>query len=751
MRIKKRTLFISLISFFLIIIISGVVYYFNQKIYYTQKIYSDVHETIKITRDKSGFPTITANTLEDVYFAIGYAHSQDQYLLMEYYRSIAIGGNTTISEDDERKLRKIIQAAGIQSRALEILSAIKSPHIDYLNAFVKGINKAQKQWIRTSSIEKEWEAVDIIAILLMREWSNSFLNNRELFFPILDTKIDSLYSVIMPQNFMFSYTQDEKKGIEFISSMRKLIEEYIGTFNRGFAFSVEDKIAVSYETAINSYPTWYPVQININQQEIKAITNVGLPFLFSGQNEKISFAGFSCNTSTQNFFIETTHRNESIVQYRSRGILQDFKTIYEPNLYDPKKINTDVVFKTDIGPVINDIFENSELPDKIFTMQSILPSERYIISLFDMPFSETIGDAIASARRSDSLPKTFIFSDKSQTSKIYTGISPRQNNTGQVFLKPTDFSNDIINISLLPQRFNSNIIASTFFEDAPELLRRNSIHETVKFERLNQLLVNINNRNTKSQAKDILVDDFSVFAEKLVPYFRSMLQVSPTTSAKLMRIYFKDWDYKYSIDQVQPSLFEALMRNFIDEIISDKFFEIMPLNKAYYALLMERLTQILLTTYNPINPNNPLTLPGDVKADIFDRAFLKSLRELNSIRGPIMNEWIWGEIHRGNYTIHTRYLPMIARLFYSIKTRPFIGGSSTLMASAPGIEYKPKKTTSLYGVIGLSHSQLTANYTCSTNPFSKFYFGKSGTIPIGIFDEKEPVYVTTIMPLSEMQ
>jgi len=121
------------------------------------------------------------------------------------------------------------------------------------------------------------------------------------------------------------------------------------------------------------------------------------------------------------------------------------------------------------------------------------------------------------------------------------------------------------------------------------------------------------------------------------------------------------------------------------------------------------------------------------------------LRELNALKGPIMHEWVWGEIHKRFFRIRMEYSSFIARFLHSTKEISFSGGSGTVIASTPGRNYRPSKTTSLHGIFGLSHSELTTNYTCSINPLSKFYFGKLDTQTIKIFKKEEPLYTTTIM------
>jgi hypothetical protein len=114
-----------------------------------------------------------------------------------------------------------------------------------------------------------------------------------------------------------------------------------------------------------------------------------------------------------------------------------------------------------------------------------------------------------------------------------------------------------------------------------------------------------------------------------------------------------------------------------------------------------------------------------------------------------MHEWVWGDLHKRHFRIRMESSSFITRLLYPYEAMSSVGGSGTVISSTSGRDYRLAKETSLYGTIGLSNSELTANYTSSTNPFSKFYFGKLEIPSVKVFEKEEPLYTTTIMPLKK--
>src|SRR3990172_11198072 len=100
----------------------------------------------------------------------------------------------------------------------------------------RGVNEARRRLDQKNRVQRDWTADDVIAIHLLREWANAFLNNKETIFTFPRDVISINLKEIIPENLIYYYNENESDCADVIRQIKKLVKKYIGTFGRGYAF-----------------------------------------------------------------------------------------------------------------------------------------------------------------------------------------------------------------------------------------------------------------------------------------------------------------------------------------------------------------------------------------------------------------------------------------------------------------------------------------------------------------------------------
>ncbi len=668
MRILKKTY----IYFFLatiIILFIVIIILFYKKSSYDGSIFCDIDSEINIERDKYGTPYVKAKTLNDAYFAIGFLHGQDRAALIEYFRAVADGKLAEVIGDEGSFFDRISLTIGFARNAESVSGKLKSPHAGYLNAYVNGINAARKNFQNDSSFKgrtSDWTARDVISILLLFEWADSFLNNMELAFPLPDKLNAGILKNIIPDRLLYQYSENERKSIRLLVKTGNELRKRIGQFQEGFAFYIRsekmrDKKSVSGFTLdgdMNVYSKWYPVSLTVGSNRIDGITASGLPFVFFGRNEKMTFSGFNLNVDTQDFYLEKTRVINNTKQYYRNGVWQNF-SITNERLFSnakQKKENEKIlsVMASDIGPVLCDLGKQGEDADCI-SINSLSPDHTYINTLFDIPTADSIIKAKRIVWNIHSLPKIYLFSTNEDAEYVYSGkISGR--NTGRLFRDGTMFDgNYVADISGYSYKVfgDSIIIGNNIFENLPGILSDrifdNDINRHNKFKEL----VGKKNHIHSEDIVPLLSNTHSATAEKFIPLFLPLLKHIPVPSAKLCELYFSNWDYNMNSESIAASIFNTLLIYMIEETIGDEM-------EKSTSVILEKYNFLIDNYYNLLAGNSPLFDDistenlTETKENIFYRAFMKTLRHLNKEYGPKMENWKWGTVHKGRFIIPFR-------------------------------------------------------------------------------------------------
>ncbi|MCP4133971.1 MAG: penicillin acylase family protein [bacterium] len=758
---KKKIFFTSLAIVLLLILLlgGGGIFFYSRNISYNHEFVSSVQSGVVIQRDSRGIPQIEVDSENDIYFALGYLHAQDRLILMDYYRAIANGNISHLIGEQGAPLGKLARIIGFSRKALELEKKIDPKSLSFIKAYVDGINLVRKENLHTRVLQSDWQSVDVIKILLLREWANAFISNKEIIFQLPETKRLWSYRELFPPDLLSFYSEEEESSVKITRDMKQLVQKYIGTFNRGFAFHIpgnktkkgEPFCGFNIDSNPGLYPCLYPVHIKLSNSTIQGISYAGLPFIFAGKNKDISFFGFNLNTDTQDFVISTIRTRNDIQQYQGKNGWTEFKAVREPVSVQGNENIHEVIWSTENGPVLNDIFNNEQYKSAVITSRSFFPGESYISSLFTIPFAKNLYEAQKAVRLIDSFPRVYLFVSKESAIRAYSGKIPAGASGDRVLTKGLYAYQPVYtDLSMNSYQSRATVIAdSSFHQDAPFIVKARSITDTNRYNRLMDRINSTEDIDTAG-VQSFIRDRISIYAEKFTPLYISILKNNPVTSARLSRIYFQEWDYSMSSNRVAPSIFHFLLWNCINETFADDLEKDMEHTMKNYHHLIDNF-YTMMEKGSSFQFDDSKTKIIETRDMIFDRAFLKTMRQLNRKQGPIMEDWQWGSVHKGHFYIPIQEDSLINRTLYTIKSTGFEGGLSTVYSGSGGEEISGERSsctaTVLSGYFGHTEAAIHLNFTYSINPRSEFYYGEEWEKKFVDFERFKGIYLTRIMPM----
>lgn len=754
----------------LLVLAVALIIYLLTSVSYTGEIRGSVGAPVQIERDQHGVPTIRAKTREDAYFTLGYLHARDRLIQIEYFRAIALGRISELVGSDGFILDRLTVAVGLTGIADQMVKNLRDPYGIYLKSYIDGINTYKRRHVReilkfSDVLDDEWRTADVVAVLLLLEWADGYLNNKELLFPLPPGVEPRVMKDLLPEDLIFNYTLEEKNDIIVLREIRKILARYLGSYNEGFAFYVDAKntreekpfFAFNLESSLRVYPVWYPVRLVLDGMNIDGMTLSGLPFLFHGSNGAFSFSRFNIKADTQDFCVEKIRLAKEGDQYLSRGGWKDFEQSTEIRWIGKRKKKSDkvafAVRRTKNGPVISDIFEGL-YKTSVITLNSMFTREDGIAALLELPFADSVNRGKAVLKNIQSMPAVYLLAAQDGAVLVYTGKIPVRVIKGVIFREGGTYeeARRLMDLSDLNPGFpRGNLIAgNAMIEDEPAALKEYLMaKDTSRLLRLRGLLEREKAVDRK-YVEDCLRDTRSSVAEKYVPLFLALLDKVPITSAKLSRIYFHEWDFSMDFDSIPATVFQTLLVHLIKEAVGDELKEDTDAWMENYYLLTDNFLKMLQDDKSLLFDDKSTREKVETRDMIFDRAFLKSMRFLNRRFGPIMESWKWGMLHRGQFAIPlTRDGTFLTKNLYKIKERIFSGGNGTLLKSSINANdgMSVRDCTALSWIGDFASPSLFPSFGISLNPRSEYFDNDNpagGFISLG---KPEIRYTRRIIPL----
>jgi penicillin amidase len=344
---------------------------------------------VQIARDDRGVPTIDAKSLNDAYFAVGFAHAQDRLFQMDLMRRVGAGrlaesiGAPGVATD------KLMRTLGLYRMAEEQVAAASPALKAALDAYAAGVNAFLKQRRGALPLEYQllrttpeaWRPADslvwgrIMALQLSSNWNAERLNAA-----LKKALPPDLFQVLLPE----------------AKPQAGLPAPWFGHLNvasNNWAIGPQKSqsgapiLANDPHLSLGAPSIWYLVHIVTPDRQWVGATSPGMPLIVIGASDRVAWGLTTTSGDTEDLFEE----KPASLEEPARG----YQT---PEGSAPFEIRKEIikvkggadvlitVRSTRHGPLVSDLDDDQkgEVPMLALSATFLMPDDRTAEALYNM-------------------------------------------------------------------------------------------------------------------------------------------------------------------------------------------------------------------------------------------------------------------------------------------------------------------------------------------------------------------------------
>jgi penicillin G amidase len=686
--------FSILISFILIIIIGGYIFYrmlnTSLPLYEGTLNAPGLQEQVEIYRDSLAVPYIFANNDEDAAFALGYLHAQERMFVMDVIRRAGAGRLSEIFGEETVPFDKMFKTIGLNRTVKMIKQKMNPETLRILEAYSKGVNLYIKQAKNKYTFEfdmlgyqpEPWKPEHSLIVSRMMAWELNISWWTDLSFTELAQKLGSeKVGEILPDypensptivpDYLDKFATLNRSLIKTDRSFRKFMGmngTHIGSnnwvVNGSMSLSGKPIIANDPHLAFSAPGKWYAAVIKSPEWDAAGVTLPGVPGIVIGKNEKISWVLTNIMNDDADFYFEQfdSSGTKYLVDNDWRDLIITKDTILV-NGRDPVPL---VIKETHRGPVISDIYTFNFIYNNEHTSYPTI-SMRWVGNEFSdetnaflqINKAQNWKEFKIAVQKFNVPGQNFVYGDKEgNIGYVFGGALPIRNTSGTnsttfVFdgTKSDSDWKGFVNKDKLPMLYNpaQNFIASANNKTIKDYKYHisNLWEPSSRIDRILELL----NSKEKHSVKDFMkyqMDIISPYARVIVKYILDAFNGIKVTDdhLKLSLKLLEEWNFKLDKFSQAPSIylttFKFLLDNiFLDEMGDDLFNQYVFLANVPYRSVLQLLENPSSVWWDNIN-----TQQIENREKIIRKSVADALTYLEETVGNKVQDWQWGRLHK---------------------------------------------------------------------------------------------------------
>ena len=615
----------------------------------TQRINGAVRGRVEILRDHAGVPHIYAASTPDLYFGLGVAMAQDRLWQMDRLRRRALGrqaeilGPSYVASDIAHLTVGIDQIAAREAEALD-----PTTH-SVVAALVAGINRhielsardLPPEFGRLGYTPEPFTVRDVVAIARGIWWS---LNGR------IDRIVAAEAARLLPEKYRGLYLTPE-------ASENRVLQNAAGSDDNTGSnnWALHGSRTAGGKPVLCGDPhqpfwvpsSWYEYALHGPEEDVAGAGHPGFPGMWWGSNGKIAWAITNNMASTRDMYVEQVDPNNPR-RYRDGNEWREFSERHVSIKVRGEAARPLTIRSTVRGPIVNAIVPSLDAAgDPPLSLRWVGMEH-----MDDIRASIAIGRAHDWASFRNALRDwavaifNFVYADAA--GHIGYQMAGRIPIRGRVVpgFRDANAAEDqwqgYIAFDDMPRMYDppSGYVASANQRIVPDNWPQPIYGAYSQGHRGVRLVQALGGRDSKDVAANIHLqnDVKNCRAERMCPHIVQHLTSSSDAAATTLRRILGDWDYRYSVTSVAPTVFESFMAEWQHEVIGQH--------------VEPRLFDL---THQQTNLGT--TLLEDASIDYFPDGVAKHVvtvaqRTLAGLRSRLGNDeaaWQWGRLHQAHW------------------------------------------------------------------------------------------------------
>ncbi len=384
---------------------------------------------VRVRRDRWGVPHVEAAEREDLFFAQGYCHGQDRLFQMDFYRQVVEGRVAEMAGEEGLALDRLMRTLGIRRAAEREVEELEPELRARIERFCAGVNAAARD-ARALPFEMQvlrqsfspWRPVDILslgkllAFGLSTNWERELLRAdlvRELG-PELAARLDPVYPAGNPVVDQLPFSGEGMPLVEQIDAVRRslgLAAEASGSNNwavSGARSKTGTPLIAGDPHLSPSMPgIWYEVSLRHGDRFVRGASLPGMPGVYMGQNNDVSWTITNVMADTQDLFVERVEGDRYLFEDEWRPLEVVREEIAVKGRSEPVVLE---VRSTHHGPLVNEALGADEGEPLALAWQALRKSTAFEAA-FELLDISSGPELVASLEEHTSPPSNMIWAD----------------------------------------------------------------------------------------------------------------------------------------------------------------------------------------------------------------------------------------------------------------------------------------------------------------------------------------------------
>lgn len=710
MRSWKKILFGLSISFIIIFIVAGAIFYnmlssslpAYQGIITSSKIISD----IEIYRDSFAVPYIFAENDNDAAFALGYVHAQERLFTMDFIRRAGEGRLSEILGDEAVPFDNMFRTVGIKRNILRNYSRIDPSVISLLQSYSDGVNAYIEERKGNYSIEfdvlgyqpEKWKPLHSLIIIKMMAWELNMSWWTDLTFSELIQKLGEKKALeilpdypenaptIIADNFKYlsainsSLVETDKAFRNFIGWTGTHIGSNNWVVNANKSTSGKPIIANDPHLAFSAPGKWFAATVNSKEGwKTSGVTLPGVPGIVIGKGENISWVLTNVMNDDADFYIEKLDSSDS--KYFVDGQWRDLRIIKDTIKVKNGKDRVIEIKETHRGPIISDIHTfnfiyntaESEFPPISMKWLGNEFSDE-MLSFYKINKAKNWNQFREGVKYFGIPGQNFVYADTTGNIGYIMGarIPLRKKNNPTLVFDGTNTENDwqgYVPVEEIPVVLNpkENFITSANNKILKDFKYHisNLWEPSSRIDRIYELL-NSKEKHSAEDFKKYQMDITSPYAKLITSHIVKAFEGIKINDNNLKTAIelLSEWDFNLKKQSQTPSIYvvtlKYLLHNiYYDELGDDLFNRFVFLANVPFRSLLQVLDKPESLIFDDIS-----TAKTESKNEIIRKSLADALTFLEENLGKDLTNWQWGRLHTvtfkhafsGNFSLLDKYI-----------------------------------------------------------------------------------------------
>jgi penicillin G amidase len=678
-----------------------------------------IKQQTDVYRDPYGVPRIVAVNDRDALVAMGFLHAQDRLWQMDLQRRAASGRLSEVFGKATLPFDKMFRIVGLRRIAVNIEKQLPEGTRADLQAYCDGVNACCAAMRGKLPLEfdllrynpEPWTPVDCILTGRLIAWELNLSWWTDVTYGALVARLGrdtvaqilpSYPSTIPPQ----VPSEEWRRYVDNLHGYVTISQDYLAYLGRPLVSggsnawaiapqkSVTGAVILANDTHLHlTQPCqWYELGVIAPGLTVHGMSIPGVPGIVAGKNDSIAWGVTNLMADDADFYLERINEAEST--YFFDNAWHKLAIIDEEIPVRGDSASILHVRLTDHGPIITDIRTplNQAHPEFVASMRWVGAEIDDQVGAFLKIDRAHNWNEFVQGLRSFSLPgQNFVYGDARGNIGYYCAarLPIRGSKQGLLPLPGWERSNDwtgFVPFDQLPHLLNpsTGYVASAnnkTVDDSYPYYIGQLWEPPSRIQRLQEALGNAAERISIQDCRQLQTETYSSLARELTPYLLTAATDSAVGAGygERVREYLRNWNYRFTREDIATSLFQEFLVHLIRNIYSDEMGDELFHDFTMLVNVPLRVTTRLLKEGSSVWFDDVRTPVVESRDDILRRSARDAIRDLVSRLGEDPRLWRWGSLHTVTLQHPFGLQPPLGKIF-SIGPFPYPGASSALMS-----------------------------------------------------------------------